>query len=54
MKTVFVINDYSGMVVSIHATREGAEKAFKEYTEGKSQEWIDDFEIMVHETKLED
>lgn len=54
MKTVFVINDYSGMVVSIHATREGAEKAFKEYTEGKSQEWIDDYWVRVYEKKLKD
>ena len=53
MNTVFILDDCES-IISIHATREGAEKAFKEYTEGKSQEWIDDFVIMVHETKLED
>jgi hypothetical protein len=52
MKTVFVIEDYSCVVFSIHATREGAEKAFKELTKNKTQERID--EIMVLERKLED
>ena len=53
MKTVFILDDCES-IISIHATREGAEKAFKEYTEGKSQEWIDDYWVRVYEKKLKD
>ena len=54
MNTVFVVENYDIGIFAIHATREGAEKTFKEYTEGKSQEWIDDFGVMIRETKFED
>ena len=53
MNTVFILDDCES-IISIHATREGVEKAFKEYTEGKSQEWIDDYWVRVYEKKLKD
>lgn len=51
MDSVFVLED-NERIISIHATRESAERAFKEYTKGKSQEFIDDYGYYVRKERL--